>query len=138
MNISGTVDAPLDRSAAVAVDADHTEWITVAAEEAPWVAGRVARMMPGLEPRVLADFGQQQRVVMTGHTRTLDVDRLTLPLTRLDRLVSARRRASTTSAGSAVCGAGRPISADRFRGIAAIKPQRNSAASAPKRSAAAS
>src|SRR5438309_6931090 len=35
------IDAPFDRGAAVAVDADHAERIAVAAEETPRVVGRV-------------------------------------------------------------------------------------------------
>ena len=62
------IDAPFDRGAAVAVDADNAERIAVAAEEAPGVVGRVLVVdADQLQPLVLAELGQQRRFVMARH-----------------------------------------------------------------------
>src|SRR5712672_3055096 len=70
------VDAPFDRGAAVAVDADDAERIAVAAEETPRVVGRILVIdADHLQPLVLAEFRQQRRFVVTWHApRRPDVD----------------------------------------------------------------
>src|SRR5438093_12844587 len=62
------IDAPLDRGAAIAVDADHAEGIAVAAEEAPRVLRHVLVVdTDELQALVLAEFGEQWCLVVTGH-----------------------------------------------------------------------
>src|SRR5262249_47683757 len=62
------IDAPFDRGAAVAVDADDGERIAVTAEEAPRVFGRVLVVHADqLQSRILAEFGEQRRLVVARH-----------------------------------------------------------------------
>src|SRR6266851_600593 len=62
------IDAPFDRGAAVAIDADDAERIAVAAEETPCVVGSVLVVdADELQPLVLAELGQQRRLVVTRH-----------------------------------------------------------------------
>src|ERR1043165_2002830 len=70
------VNAPFDRGAAVAIDADDTERVAVAAEEAAGVVGRILVVdADDLQPLVLAEGGEQRRLVMTGHApRRPDID----------------------------------------------------------------
>jgi hypothetical protein len=51
------IDAPFDRGAAVAVDADHAERFAVAAEEAPRIVGHILVVdADELQALVLAEF----------------------------------------------------------------------------------
>src|SRR6185295_19422948 len=70
------IDAPLDRGAAIAVNADDAERIAVAAEEAPRIVGRVLVIdADDLQALVLAELGQQRGLVMTRHApRRPDID----------------------------------------------------------------
>src|SRR5215216_1165690 len=62
------IDAPFDRTAAVAVDADDAERIAVAAEEAAGVIGRILVVdADDLQPRVFGQRGQQRRLVVAWH-----------------------------------------------------------------------
>src|SRR3984885_10370271 len=62
------IDAPFNRGAAVAVDADNSERIAVAAEKAAGVVGRILVIdADQLQPLFLAQFGQQRRFVVAGH-----------------------------------------------------------------------
>src|ERR1700716_1403525 len=62
------IDAPFDRTAAVAVNADNAERIAVAAEEAPGIVGRVLVVdSDDLQPLVLAERSQQRGFVVARH-----------------------------------------------------------------------
>src|SRR5258708_30950232 len=76
------IDTPFDRGAAVAVDADDTERIAVAAEKAPGVVGRILVVdADDLQPLVLGQFRQQRRFLMAWHApRRPAIDHPDLPL----------------------------------------------------------
>src|SRR5664279_2884584 len=70
------IDAPFDRGAAVAVDADHAVRIAVAAEKLSRLVGGVLVVdADQLQPLVLAQGGQERGFVMAGHApRRPDID----------------------------------------------------------------
>src|SRR5258708_7989541 len=76
------VDAPFDRGAAVAVDADDAERIAVAAEKAPGVVRRVLVVdADELQPLVLTKRDKERGLVMARHApRRPDVDDADLAL----------------------------------------------------------
>src|SRR6476620_517872 len=61
------IDAPFDRGAAFAVDADNAERIAVTAEKAPGVVRRVFVVdADHLQPLVPAKLGQERRRIVAG------------------------------------------------------------------------
>ena len=131
------VDAPFDRGAAVAVDADDAERIAVAAEEAPGVIGRVLVIdADDLQPLSLASAVSSGASSWHGtHQDAQTLTTLTLPLKSAGSSpgTGAPLWTRPSSGGSAVCGAGRPIRADGiFEGSPPSSRTRNSAASATK------
>src|ERR1700729_2653864 len=79
------IDAPFDRGAAIAVDADDAERVAVAAEEAPRVVGCVLVVdADQLQPLVLAELRQQRRFVVAGHAPGgPDIDQADLALEQI-------------------------------------------------------
>src|SRR5260370_27025311 len=87
------INAPFDRGAAVAVDADNAERIAVAAEKAPRIVGRVLVVdADELQPLVAGKLGQQRRFVVARHAPGgPDIDDTDLALAR-GRIEPGHRR----------------------------------------------
>ncbi len=96
------IDAPLDRGAAVAVDADDVERVAVAAKKATGVIGRIflvdADHLHALRMQLLAEREQQRRLVMARHApRRPDIDDADMPFEG-GRVEARHRRAGADQA----------------------------------------